>query len=103
MSSTISTAFFPLLRLAAAIGAVALFGGCQPIDAALDCNTICKRYKDCYNGSYDVSACADRCRASARTNKDLANSINRCEACINDRACASATFNCGADCSNIVP
>jgi len=102
MIPPLSPAVFPLFRLLAAVAAIALMG-CQPIDAALDCNTICTRYKNCYSGSYDVSACADRCRSNARTNSDLANAINRCEACIDDRACASATFNCGADCSNIVP
>ncbi len=103
MNSTLSPAFFPLLRLAAAAVAISFFGGCQPIDAALDCNTICTRYKDCFDGTYSVATCADRCRAKASNDSTLATAINRCEACIDTRACASASFNCGSDCSNVVP
>lgn len=78
-------------------------GGCQPIDAAFDCNTICTRYKDCFDGSYDVAACANRCRSKAAATPNYYRSVDTCEACITNRACASATFSCGGDCSEVVP
>lgn len=102
MNTLIKDAAFPLARLGAALTALAL-AACAPIDQALDCQTVCTRYKDCFNGSYDVDACADRCRSRAANDKDTANAVNRCEACIDDRACASATFNCAGDCANVVP
>jgi hypothetical protein len=78
-------------------------GACRPIDAAFDCDTICTRYKDCFDGSYDVAACADRCRGKAEDTNDFYRSVDRCESCIDDRACASATFSCSSDCSEVVP
>ncbi len=84
------------------IGGVALIG-CGSIDAALDCNAICSRYSDCYDKSYDVSACATRCRSHADTDTDYRHNANECDACLQDRACSSATFSCGAQCSSVVP
>lgn len=102
MSLSRPTSLSAVVRFGTACVAL-LLGGCSAFDAAVDCNTICTRYKDCFDGSYDASACASRCRDRAANDKDTANAVNRCEACIDDRACASATFNCAADCSNVVP
>lgn len=88
-------------RLSGLLALMAL-SGCA-VDAAVDCNTICTRYKDCFDGNYDVAACASRCRDRSAATNDGANDRNRCEACINDRACASATFSCSGDCGEIVP
>jgi hypothetical protein len=95
--------FAQLLRVFFVVSA--LFGamGCRPIDAAFDCNTICTRYKDCFDGSYDVESCADRCRASAQADDEFYRSVDTCEACMTDRACAGATFSCGGDCGQVVP
>lgn len=90
-------------RAIAVASAVLMLGACQPIDAAFDCDTICTRYKDCFDGSYNVETCASRCRANAKSTNDFYNTVNRCEACIDDRACASATFSCGSDCGQVVP
>ena len=102
MNSLLTEAVFPSLRwILAAL--LLTFSGCRVFDAAVDCNTICTRYKDCYDGSYDVAGCASRCRDRAASDQATGDAVNRCEACINDRACASATFNCATDCSNVVP
>lgn len=95
--------FAHLGRVAVIAGSLFAFAGCQPVDAAFDCNTICTRYKDCYDGAYDVAACADRCRTKAQATANYYRSVNTCEACIDDRACVSATFTCGSDCSEVVP
>lgn len=78
-------------------------GACRPIDAAFDCNTICTRYKDCFDGSYNVETCAERCRGKVDGNSEFYRTVDTCEACIDDRACASATFSCNSDCSQVVP
>ena len=92
-----------IARIIAVTSAVLMLGACQPIDAAFDCDTICTRYKNCFDGSYNVETCANRCRENAKVEKDYYRAVNTCEACINDRACASATFSCGSDCSKVVP
>jgi hypothetical protein len=76
---------------------------CGAIDAAVDCNTICNRYKTCFDGNYDVAACTSRCRSTSSTDPDYRRKADTCTACITDRACASATFNCGTDCAAVVP
>ncbi len=76
---------------------------CRPVDAALDCNTVCTRYKDCFDGDYNVENCATRCRNSAESDTEFYRSLDTCEACITDRACAAATFSCGGECSEVVP
>ncbi len=92
-----------IARIIAVTSAVLMLGACQPIDAAFDCDTICTRYKNCFDGSYNVETCASRCRENAKVEKDYYRAVNTCEACISDRACASATFSCGSDCSKVVP
>lgn len=92
-----------LLRTSLLGAGLLVASACQPIDAALDCNTVCTRYKDCFDGDYNVDECATRCRKSAEADGSYYTSLDRCEACITDRACASATFNCGSECSNVVP
>lgn len=92
-----------LTRVVVVAFAFLTLGGCQPIDAAFDCNTICTRFKDCFDGSYDVESCGDRCRASAEAEPNYYRAVDTCEACMTDRACASATFTCGSDCSQVVP
>lgn len=90
-------------RVLVVASAFLTLGACQPIDAAFDCNTICTRYKDCFDGAYDVEACADRCRSKAESTTNFYRSVDTCEACMTDRACVSATFTCGTDCSEVVP
>ncbi len=90
-------------RIIAVASAVLMFGACQPIDAAFDCDTICTRYKTCFDGDYNVETCATRCRDNAKADTKFYNAVNTCEACITDRACASATFTCGSDCGQVVP
>jgi hypothetical protein len=87
-----------------AIGLVAgifLFG-CG-IKNAVDCHGICTRYQSCFDQSYDTDSCESRCRDNANHDDDYASKVDACHDCIDDKSCASATFNCGTDCSNIVP
>ncbi len=92
---------FKLLIRASLMMTVLLTAGA--IDAAFDCDTICNRYKDCFDGDYDVSGCATRCRNSAEGDTEYYQQVDRCEACISDEACTSATFSCFSECSSVVP
>ncbi len=77
--------------------------GCDSVDAAFDCQAVCSRYHDCYDGTYDVGACRDRCRAASASDSSYRSKADQCQACIGDRSCLSATFACGTTCGAIVP
>lgn len=89
--------------LAAALFVLVTSMGCGPIDAAADCQSICSKYADCFDRDYDVSACAARCRSNSSSDAAYRRRANECDACIHERACASATFSCGLECASIVP
>jgi hypothetical protein len=95
------TATMRAMSWTAALGLALL--ACQPFNAAVDCANICSRYKDCFNSSYDSDGCASRCRSNAASDDNYYRSVDTCNACITDRACASATFNCASSCLNVVP
>ena len=89
-----------------AMFAALVVAGCGPINAAINCNAICSRYQDCFDQSYDVNSCTTRC--NSHSSNDTADENYRrtaaeCNACMGDTSCASATFNCGAQCASVVP
>lgn len=89
-----------------AIALVLVLSGCavvQKVDTAIDCDGICQKYRDCFDDTYDVSACALRCRDKAAEDKEFRRKADICNACIGDRSCVGATFNCVADCASVVP
>ncbi len=90
------------MRLLAGLLAV-MVSGCGAIDSAADCQSICDRYKTCFDSTYDTTSCASRCRADSNTNADHKRQADTCNACIDSRSCASSTFNCAASCGSIVP
>jgi hypothetical protein len=69
----------------------------------IDCGEVCERYSDCFDADYDVEGCIDRCENSADASEDKERRLEMCDACIDDRSCSSATFNCTDDCVGIVP
>ena len=75
----------------------------QTIGSAIDCNGICNRYQTCFDSKYDVSACASRCRDSAGKDDDYRRKADKCYGCLNDKACAQATFSCALECLAVVP
>jgi len=85
-------------------GALITMTGCDgPIENTVDCHRICARYESCFDANYDVSACESRCRSTANADAAYQNNVDACETCIDDESCASATFQCGAMCTNVVP
>ena len=76
--------------------------GCG-VDAAVDCQGICSRYKTCFNASYDVQGCEERCRSNAAADKAYKAKADSCKACIDGASCATAPFSCSTTCVSIVP
>jgi hypothetical protein len=77
--------------------------GCDAVDNAFDCQSVCSKYKTCFDDDYDVSACRSKCRDRSADNENVREAADACESCIDDMSCTGATFNCAAPCSNIVP
>ena len=89
---------------AALIAAGGWLAACGSVTNAIDCNSICDRYQTCYNKSYDTGACAQRCRDGANSDSNYMQKSQTCSACLdNNKDCLSTTFNCGSQCSGIVP
>jgi hypothetical protein len=95
-----STLFAGLLLAAAVMLGVS---GCRQVDNAIDCRSICDRYKDCWNHDYNTDDCHNRCEDKANNDKDFMRTVDACNDCLGDKSCASATFECGAQCAGIVP
>jgi hypothetical protein len=95
-----------LRRLATLAFAALALSSCavaQRIDSAIDCNGICQRYASCFSSTYDVDACAARCRQSAASDVDFRRKADTCNACISERSCVQATFACVSECVSVVP
>jgi hypothetical protein len=80
-----------------------LGAGCGKVENAIDCHSVCDRYKSCYDSSYDVDGCAQKCRDNSSNDSSFQQKADECDACIGDKSCASATFNCATQCAGIVP
>jgi hypothetical protein len=78
------------------------FNGCGRVDEIFDCQSVCSRYRDCYQADYDVSACRSSCRSRSQDDPVVRSAADDCEACIGGKSCLSATFSCPS-CSNVVP
>jgi hypothetical protein len=99
MRKLISPFFLSCAVWLASLGALS----CDAVDTAFDCESVCSRYRDCYDANYDVGHCRESCRARAADDPAVKAAADTCEACIGDKSCVSATFQCGSSCSNIVP
>lgn len=85
-----------------AVGALNM-GGCNDVKNAYDCDQICNRYKECFDDTYDVDACTDKCRGHADNDTDYSNKAEDCQNCQDDASCAGAAFSCADECIGIVP
>jgi hypothetical protein len=74
-----------------------------PVDRFTDCAQVCDRYSECFDDSYDVDECTNACDENAADTEDADARLDRCESCLDDRACAESVFPCSADCVGIIP
>jgi hypothetical protein len=92
--------------LAALLSAGLVFGtntGCDDAEAAFDCQSVCDRYKTCFDSTYDVGMCRSRCRAASENDPGYRQRADTCEDCIDQGSCAANAFNCAIPCATIVP
>lgn len=82
-----------------ALGALTSVG--VACDAALDCNSICSRYQECFDGDYDVDECVDRC-VDRSDEADFRARANECDACLNERDCVDTAFQCSGECNEVI-
>jgi len=99
MRSTI----FVFFASVAALSAVGCSDPIQAIDQSVDCNDICNRYRDCYNASYDTSACRSRCENYVHGDGGHGDQANQCDMCLDPRSCTTVAFACSTQCMNIIP
>jgi hypothetical protein len=92
-----------ILTFALALAAGLWTPSCGEADKLFDCQSVCSRYKTCFDGNYDVEGCRSRCKNNADRDTDYQRKADDCEACIDDRSCSSATFGCAGRCVGIVP
>jgi hypothetical protein len=78
------------------------FASCDKAEQALDCNSICSKYKDCWDTNYDVGTCRSGCRDKAANDTSFERKVDMCASCIEDRSC-SGTFLCAGECVGVVP
>ncbi|MDB4980785.1 MAG: hypothetical protein JWM82_1537 [Myxococcales bacterium] len=91
-----------LFGLAFATGALTGPVGCGAVDAAFDCQQVCTKYHDCFDGNYDIGKCRDRCRTSSANDSTVRAKADACESCIEGKSCVGS-FPCALDCGTIVP
>jgi hypothetical protein len=92
-----------LATFALALAAGLWTPSCGEADKIFDCQSVCSRYQTCFSSGYDVDGCRSRCKNNADADMSFQRKADDCEACIDDRSCSSATFNCAARCAGIVP
>ena len=89
--------------LAIAALTLGLFSSGCGVDAAVDCQGICSRYRMCFNSGYDVQACEERCRSNAAADTRYKAKADACKTCIDGSTCTTAAFSCSANCISVVP
>jgi hypothetical protein len=77
------------------------FASCDKAENALDCASICDRYKDCWSKDYDTSKCRTDCRSKANNDTAFEAKVDMCAACIEDKSC-TGSFACVADCTPVI-
>lgn len=75
----------------------------REIDQSVDCADVCNRYRDCYDSSYDVDSCRDRCEGYVDSDGGMPFAANECDTCLDARSCAGSAFSCADECSPLLP
>ena len=75
---------------------------CDAVDAAFDCQSVCTRYRDCFQQDYNVDNCRSSCRNRAANDSTVKQAADTCESCIGDKSCVAAVVQCPS-CAQIVP
>jgi hypothetical protein len=92
-----------MLRIGLLLTCLAPMIACNDADAAVDCGSICDRYRECFAEDYDVEECAENCTENADDSEEYRNTADSCHACIDDHSCVAGGFSCLTDCIGVVP
>jgi hypothetical protein len=76
---------------------------CGEADKFFDCESVCSRYKNCFDSTYDVGTCRSRCKDKADKDTSFQQKADACNSCIDDKSCSEATFKCASACAGVVP
>jgi hypothetical protein len=93
-----------MLRLSLLLTCLATpIAACSDAETAVDCGSICDRYKECFDKDYDVDACGENCKEQADKSRDYRDKADDCHACIDDHSCVGSGFSCLTECVGVVP
>jgi hypothetical protein len=70
---------------------------------AVDCSSVCNRYRDCVDQGYDVGACESKCTSNAGKNRDFDDRLTHCQSCTEGRTCSETVASCIPACVGVVP
>ena len=84
--------FIRLLPALAIAVCSAAFSSCDSADTAFDCQSVCSRYRDCYDPNYNVGQCRESCRARAANDPNVKGAADTCEACIGGMSFSTSTL-----------
>ena len=98
------------LFLGAAMSAMVMFfgvGGCDDTDDAVvtttaaDCGSVCQRYQTCFNPTFDVATCTNRCQTALTNRVIVSTDINDCRDCMGGNACTPG-YLCADACDLVI-
>jgi len=94
----------PVLRvLLVALGVlvgVSVAPACNSLGS--QCSSYCERWRECIDGTVNVSTCENACENWADGNKDRETKVDKCTECLSqNEACSDTTRRCTADCLGI--
>ena len=81
----------------ALVSTLLMSNGCDEVEELQNCQTVCEAKQECLSSNYDVDACVDDCESRSDDDEDFRRSVDVCQACIDERACAEQPV-CFDDC-----
>jgi hypothetical protein len=92
-----------VLALSATFAVVGCGDDPEEVVNRITCDDVCQRYSDCFDSSYDVDGCTDRCTNDTTASEEKEERLELCHECIDDESCTGAVFDCATECSPFVP
>lgn len=93
------------LLATAAVSGLALFScgeAAKEAEELIDCAGLCREYDECVDSDVDVTECTSNCENRSDVDEGFQERADRCEACLDDKACAES-FPCATECAGVFP
>lgn len=94
-----------LFVMAALLLFMGLFSGCSEPAPLYDCQRVCDKYAECFDGQVDRGRCVLYCEdrgASQYENFEFPYKVSACENCMERSQCSTRTIECFSKCSGVV-